>query len=92
MKLNVHALLCAIKALSGEAIVLDVRDPNEVAVNKGGQAHAAAVHCPLNVDGQSQAKRPTTRDEFVSKLAAANVPKGTVIVHCEPATSCMVGQ
>jgi hypothetical protein len=79
------ARLCVIKALSGTAIVLD-RDPNEVANAKGGRAHASAVSCPINVDGQAQAKRPTTRDEFVSKLAATNVPsKGTVIVHCEPA-------
>merc|ERR1711879_790792 len=49
------AKVCVMKALAcnGSVTVLDVRDPNEVAISKGGQAYAEAIHCPINVDGQS---------------------------------------
>ena len=68
-------------------VVLDVRDPDEVAAGKGGPPAAVpgAVHVPLNVDGVKQSERPTTQEEFLAAVAAAGLalPRDRpVVTHC----------
>ncbi|KAA8498875.1 hypothetical protein FVE85_6460 [Porphyridium purpureum] len=77
------SVLAALKS----PVVLDVRDPNEVAQGKGGPPDSVpgAVHVPLNMEGVPQSERATTPDEFVEKLKSAGVTldKNTVYVtHC----------
>lgn len=64
------AEICIMKAVAGKAVVLDVRDPNEVAANKGGEAIATAINVPINMNGEAQSKRSTTLEEFRAKLLA----------------------
>ena len=55
-------------------LVLDVRDPHEVAAGKGGPPGSitGAVNVPLNVAGAKQSDHRTTQAEFVAKLAAVS--------------------
>ena len=70
-----------------DPVILDVRDPDEVAAGKGGPPAAVpgAVHVPLNVDGVKQSERPTTQEEFLAAVAAAGVELPVdrpVVTHC----------
>ena len=58
-----------------DPVILDVRDPDEVAAGKGGPPASVpgAVHVPLNVDGAKQSERPTTQEEFLAAIAAAGL-------------------
>ena len=58
-----------------DPVILDVRDPDEVAAGKGGPPAAVpgAVHVPLNLDGMKQSERPTTQEEFLAAVAAAGL-------------------
>ena len=71
-----------------DPLVIDVRDPDEVAAGKGGPPAAVpgAVHVPLNVDGVKQSERPTTQEEFLAAVAAAGLalPRDRpVVTHCD---------
>ncbi|CAK9057429.1 unnamed protein product [Durusdinium trenchii] len=77
-----------LKALK-DPLVIDVRDPNEVAEGKGGPPAVipGSINVPLNVDGQKQSDHPTTPEEFQAKLAAAKVTlpeakDAAIITHC----------
>eukprot|EP00656_Telonema_subtile_P001922 TRINITY_DN10833_c0_g1_i4.p1 TRINITY_DN10833_c0_g1~~TRINITY_DN10833_c0_g1_i4.p1 ORF type:complete len:147 (-),score=24.72 TRINITY_DN10833_c0_g1_i4:137-577(-) len=70
-------------------LVLDVRDPNEVAAGKGGPPAAikGSVNCPLNIDGVGQRERPTSVDEFLLSLKENGVelPQdlgAPIVTHC----------
>ncbi|CAL1135749.1 unnamed protein product [Cladocopium goreaui] len=71
-----------------DPLVIDVRDPNEVAEGKGGPPSVipGSVNVPLNVDGKKQSDYPTSPEEFQAKLSAAGVtlpPKEkAIITHC----------
>ena len=70
-----------------DPVILDVRDPAEVAAGKGGPPASVpgAVHVPLNIDGARQSERPTTQEEFLAAVAAAGLalPKDRpLITHC----------
>ena len=70
-----------------DPVILDVRDPDEVAAGKGGPPAAVpgAVPVPLNVDGVKQSERPTTQEEFLAAVAAAGLalPRDRpVVTHC----------
>ena len=57
-------------------VILDVRDPSEVEAGKGGPPGniPGAVNVPLNIDGVKQSERPTTQDEFLTKIKDAIDP------------------
>ena len=70
-----------------DPVILDVRDPDEVAAGKGGPPAAVpgAVHVPLNLDGMKQSERPTTQEEFLKKIneVVVALPKDRpIITHC----------
>ena len=56
-----------------DPLVIDVRDPSEVASGKGGPPAKipGAVNVPLNIDGVKQSERPTTQDEFLDNIKKA---------------------
>jgi len=66
-----------------DPVVVDARDPGE---DKGGAAIAGSVNVPFNVDCQKQSERPTTEEEYRSKLEAAGcLPEdrtAAIITHC----------
>lgn len=74
--------ICVLKALAGQATVLDVRDPNEIAAAKGGVTIDTAVNVPINIDGLPQSARPTTLEEFKEKLGNKIPKEKPVIAHC----------
>lgn len=67
-------------------VIIDARDPGEVEGKKGGEALEGCIHVPLNMDGMKQSDRPTTKEEFLEKLTAAEaLPKDQsqpIITHC----------
>mmetsp|Transcript_32545 Transcript_32545/g.100724 ORF Transcript_32545/g.100724 Transcript_32545/m.100724 type:complete len:159 (+) Transcript_32545:355-831(+) len=68
-------------------VVLDVRDPAEVAAGKGGPPDRipGSINVPLNIDGAKQSERPTTPDEFFKAIAAKGVVlpyDAQIITHC----------
>lgn len=67
-------------------VIIDARDPAEVEGKKGGEALEGCIHVPLNMDGMKQSERPTTKEEFLEKLTAAEaLPKDqsqAIITHC----------
>jgi len=70
-------------------LVIDVRDPEEVAEGKGGPPGSipGSVNVPLNVETVGQGSRVTTPDEFAAKLAEAGVllpedKSAPIITHC----------
>ena len=69
-----------------DPLVIDVRDPSEVASGKGGPPAKipGAVNVPLNIDGVKQSERPTTQDEFLAKIsdAIALSKDRPIITHC----------
>ena len=56
-----------------DPLVIDVRDPSEVASGKGGPPAKipGSVNVPLNIDGVKQSERPTTQDEFLDNIKKA---------------------
>ena len=82
------ATLGAMKAAFADgARVLDVRDQNEVDANKGGATVSAAMHAPVNVNGEAQSTHPTTVEEFAAALTASGVDlaghqPSSFVVHC----------
>jgi len=70
-----------------DPLVIDVRDPSEVASGKGGPPATipGSVNVPLNIDGVKQSERPTTQDEFLDNIKKAidALPKDRpIITHC----------
>ena len=69
-----------------DPLVIDVRDPSEVASGKGGPPAKipGSVNVPLNIDGVKQSERPTTQDEFLAKIsdAIALSKDRPIITHC----------
>lgn len=70
-------------------IILDVRDPNEVAAGKGGPPSVivGSVNVPLNQNGRPQSEHQTTLSEFQLKIAAAGVKLPLdklhpIVTHC----------
>ena len=68
-------------------LILDVRDPHEVARGKGGPPAriAGSQNVPLNIDGARQSARATTAEEFLAKVAAAGVDLPAdrpIVTHC----------
>jgi len=69
-------------------LILDVRDPDEVAAGKGGPPASlpGSRNIPLNMDGVPQSERLTTKEEFEGKLIeAAVLPEDkavAIITHC----------
>ena len=53
-----------------DPLVIDVRDPSEVASGKGGPPGKidGSINVPLNIDGVKQSERPTTQDEFLDNI------------------------
>lgn len=78
------APICLLKAIAKKAIVIDVRDPNEIEAKKGGVAISTAIHVPVNMDGKAQSERKTTLEEYKAKLEAAGVipTDRPLIAHC----------
>jgi len=79
----------AVLAALEQPLILDVRDPDEVAAGKGGPpARLPGSHnVPLNHDGVGQHERQTTAEEFTAKLAEAGVQlpenrAAAIITHC----------
>mmetsp|Transcript_34422 Transcript_34422/g.67865 ORF Transcript_34422/g.67865 Transcript_34422/m.67865 type:complete len:124 (-) Transcript_34422:28-399(-) len=76
------AAAAALGALRGP-LVIDARDPGE---DKGGVAIDGSINVPFNVDCQKQGERPTTEEEYRSKLEAAGcLPEdkaAAIITHC----------
>mmetsp|Transcript_97749 Transcript_97749/g.273576 ORF Transcript_97749/g.273576 Transcript_97749/m.273576 type:complete len:124 (-) Transcript_97749:107-478(-) len=74
-----------LKALE-DPVVVDARDPSEVEGGKGGPPVTGSVNVPFNIDGAKQSERPTTLDEYRSKLEAAGClpadKSKAVITHC----------
>ena len=70
-----------------DPLVIDVRDPSEVASGKGGPPGKidGSINVPLNIDGVKQSERPTTQDEFLDNIKKAidALPKDRpIITHC----------
>ena len=69
-----------------DPLVIDVRDPSEVASGKGGPPATipGSVNVPLNIDGVKQSERPTTQEEFLDKIsdAIALSKDRPIITHC----------
>ena len=70
-----------------DPLVIDVRDPSEVASGKGGPPAIipGSVNVPLNIDGVKQSERPTTQGEFLDNIKKAidALPKDRpIITHC----------
>ena len=70
-----------------DPLVIDVRDPSEVASGKGGPPATipGSVNVPLNSDGVKQSERPTTQDEFLDNIKKAidDLRKDRpIITHC----------
>ena len=75
-------------------LIIDVRDPDEIATGKGGPPVlvVGSTNVPLNVNGQKQSAHATTPLEFMEKLDAAGVTLSAtrpIIVHCRnPPCGC----
>jgi len=68
-------------------LILDVRDPDEVARGKGGPPGRVegAINVPLNIGGVGQGERRTTAEEFLAKLEEAGVALDAdthYVTHC----------
>jgi len=71
-----------------DPLILDVRDPSEVALGKGGPPASifGSLNVPLNHNGTSQHERPTTAEELLFKIKEAGVEltdkNAAIITHC----------
>jgi hypothetical protein len=72
-----------------DPLVLDVRDPCEVAAGKGGPPKVipGSVQVPLNMDGAKQSDHLTTQSEFLAKLNAVRA----ALQKSAPQFTCVCG-
>mmetsp|Transcript_73056 Transcript_73056/g.138103 ORF Transcript_73056/g.138103 Transcript_73056/m.138103 type:complete len:127 (+) Transcript_73056:56-436(+) len=74
-----------LKGLS-DPLVIDARDTSEITGKKGGEAITGSINVPFNMDGIKQSERPTTLDEYKTKLESSGcLPTDktkAIITHC----------